>query len=342
MFTLFPKKPKSIQINSNETFIASPKETILKASLNNGINFPYSCKVGGCAACKCQLVEGKVKQLTDASYILSAEDLQNNYILACQSIPKSNIVINVDLSSAAARQISGKVKEQKKLTHDITQIDIQLDEEIRFKSGQYARLTLKNLSDVSRPYSFASKPQDDPTLIRFFIRQVVDGTLSTIVNQKNIIDENVIIEGPAGDFYLRESNAPLLLIAGGSGLAPILALLQEALSLGANRPVTLLFGARTQEDLYCIEEIGEISQQWKTTFTFIQVLSDEPDNSDWSGSRGWVGNEITRLAQPDWHAYLCGPPAMIDLGVEQLISKGVNEKNIFADRFISEHQTPTK
>lgn len=342
MFTLFSKTPKTIQINGNETFIAAPKETILKASLNNGINFPYSCKVGGCAACKCQLVKGKVKQLTDAGYILSGEDLQNNYILACQSIPKSDIVINVDLSSAAARQISGKVKAQKKLTHDITQLDIQLDEEIRFKSGQYARLTLKNLSDISRPYSFASKPQSDLSIIRFFIREVVGGTLSTIVNQKNIIDENVIIEGPVGDFYLRESSAPLLLVAGGSGLAPVLALLQEALSLGADRPVTLLFGARTQEDLYCIDEIDEISRQWKAPFTFTQVLSDEPDNSNWSGPRGWVGDEITRLAQPDWQAYLCGPPAMIDLGVEQLVSKGVDEKNIFADRFISEHQSPTK
>jgi len=347
MFSIFKQKTKSISINNTDSFISNPKETLLKSALRNGINFPYSCKVGGCAACKCQLISGKVKELTDASYILSAKELKENYILACQSVPKTDVTIRVDLSTAVCRQITGDVISQNKLTHDITQLDIRLEEPIRFTAGQYARLTVKALPDISRPYSFASKPQKDPLLIRFFIREVIDGKLSTFVNENDLVNTQVTIEGPLGDFYLRDSvpdstPPPLLFIAGGSGLAPVIALLQEALIRGANRPVTLLFGARSQADIYYLEEIKEIAAQWKASFVFSQILSDEPESSDWKGRRGWVGDEIKRLSKVDWHVYLCGPPAMIDQSIEELTSIGIPEADIFADRFISEHQTLIK
>ncbi len=340
MFSIFSKKEKSITLNSADSFIVTEKETILKSALKQGVNFPYSCKVGGCAACKCQLVSGKVKQLTDAGYILSAEDLQNNYILACQSIPKTDVTLNVDLSAAAARQVSGVIFAQKKLTHDITQLDIRLEEPVRYKAGQYARITLKKFSDVSRPYSFASESQQDASLIRFFIREVPNGKISPLVNNENLIDEPVVIEAPMGDFYLQDpsSKSPLLFIAGGSGLAPVVALLQEALAYGGNRPVTLLFGARSQKDLYYLDEIGELEKQWDSTFVFSQVLSEEQENSEWTGSRGWVGDEIKRQPKADWEVYLCGPPAMIDQSMEQLALIGIPKSRMFADRFISEHQ----
>lgn len=341
MLALFSRSPKNIQING-AGLVAEPKETILKAALRNGVNFPYSCKVGGCATCKCLLIEGKVKEFTDASYILSAEDLDAGYILACQSVPKTDIVISVNLTDVPTRQISGKVSAQKKLTHDITALSIELDEPMRFKAGQYAKLAVASLKDVARPYSFASKPQLAQSTVSFFIREVPGGQLSTLINQQDVLGESVVLEGPMGDFYLRESDKPMVLIAGGSGLAPILAVLQQAQENASHRPVTLLFGARTQADLYCQDEIEEIAVKWNAAFRFIQVLSDEPDDSDWSGARGWVGSEISRHASADCQAYLCGPPAMIDQSVEQLADMGVPAEHIFADRFISEHQLNNK
>lgn len=335
MFSIFKSDPKVVKINSQEITV-KPKETILNAALRNGLSFPYSCKVGGCAACKCELTKGKVKEFTDASYLLSAEELQAGYILACQSVPKSaDVVVEVDFSRATNRQIRGKIISQKKLTHDITTLEISLSETPVYKAGQYATLTLERLNDVSRAYSYASMPHEDQTNVNFFIRHVPDGKFSTLVNEQDLVGEGVVVDSPMGDFYLRDSTKPILLIAGGSGLAPIMAVLEKALKDQCTRGVTVLFGARTQSDLYCSQEINDIAAQWKGTFEFEQILSDEPKDSLWSGPRGYIGEYLHTFAKKDQQAYLCGPPLMIDSCIEVLDTVGINKNDIFADRFTS-------
>jgi NAD(P)H-flavin reductase/ferredoxin len=339
MFSFFRSSPpESMQVNELAISLEN-KETILAAALRNGINFPYSCKVGGCAECKCKLTRGKIKALTDASYLLSAEEVQTGYILACQSVPKTaDVTIEVDLSRACNRLVRGKVIAQKKITHDIVSIDLELDEAVIFKAGQYAKLNLENLPNVTRAYSFASKPSADSSRVRFFIRHVPGGTFSTHIYEEDLLDVGVEVEAPFGDFYLRDSNKPMLLIAGGSGLAPIISILEQAKDDRCERPVTVLLGARAQTDIYCQQEIQKIAQDWPAAFEFEQILSEESNETSWQGLRGYVGDHLQTFATDNHQVYLCGPPLMIDDCIEKLSLIGISAAEIFADRFVTNSQ----
>lgn len=341
MFSFFSKKPAgpvSAQING-QTIEVSSKETILQAALRQGIDFPYSCRVGGCATCKCKLVEGQVKELTQAGYILSDDELDQGYILACQSVPKSNVKIEVDLSAQQAKKkMPGRVLSQERLTHDITALRIQLDESLQYKSGQYADLSIELLPGVKRSYSFATPPHADAQ-VTFFVRKVPGGEFSSRIYDEDVVGKHVTVEGPMGDFWLRAADAPLLLVAGGSGLAPVLALLKDALIQGVNRPAVLLFGARTQADLYSLNDIEDIARQWPVSFTFIPVLSQEPDSSGWTGAQGLVTEHMQTHLRQLPHAYLCGPPPMVDAATAALLANGIPRDSIHADRFTTQHDS---
>lgn len=329
---LTKKKPITAHINA-QPIVVQPRETLLQAALREGINFPHSCRVGGCASCKCKLVNGKVKELTEAGYILSGEDLDQGYILACQSVPQTDVSIEVDLGSQQARRrVGGRVVSQDKLTHDITRLRVQLDEALAYKAGQFADISIESLSGVSRSYSFATPVQPD-SQVSFFVRRVPGGVFSSAINDGNVVGQSVTIDGPAGDFWLRPSDAPILLVAGGSGLAPVLALLKDAVAHGVSRPVALLFGSREERDLYALDEIQEIARQWRGPFKFIPVLSAAAADASWRGERGLVIDKIPMVLTAGTHAYLCGPPPMIDSAVALLKLHGVPAEYIHADRF---------
>lgn len=335
MFSFFKSHPETMKVNESDISLEK-KETILDAALRNGINFPYSCKVGGCAACKCKLTGGKVKEFTDASYLLSAEEVQSGYILACQSVPKTpDVTVEVDLSRASNRLVRGKIIAQEKLTHDITSIEVKLDEVPIFKAGQYGKLTLESLPSVTRAYSFASKPSAGNFNVKFFIRHVPTGALSTIIHENDLVNTNVELDTPLGDFYLRDSEKPMLLIAGGSGLAPIVSILEKAKEDGCDRPVTVLLGARSQADIYGQKEIAAIANNWPNAFQYQQILSEESSDTDWEGLTGFIGDHLETFARSNSQAYLCGPPLMIDDCIEKLTLMGIPTSDIFADRFIS-------
>jgi NAD(P)H-flavin reductase/ferredoxin len=329
-------------INGQATTVAAG-ETLLHAALRQGIDFPHSCRVGGCATCKCRLIEGKVKELTEATYILSDEELAQRTILACQSVPLSDIRIELDLSRQCARHVvAGRVIGQDKLTHDITRLRIQLDEAVTYQAGQFADISIASLPDVRRSYSFATAARGDGE-VSFFVRKVPGGVFSTLINGQSVIGQKVEVDGPEGDFWLRPSDAPLLLVAGGSGLAPILALLQEAVAAGVSRSTTLLFGAREEKDLYALDQIDEIRRQWRGQFRFIPVLSDISAGTvsgaaAWLGKTGLVTEHIPALLDDGAHAYLCGPPAMIDSAISALRQRGVAPEHLHADRFITRQE----
>lgn len=341
MFSSFfaRKGPSTAHINAVPVTV-NPKETLLQAALRQGIDFPHSCRVGGCATCKCKLVSGKVKELTQTSYILSDEDLDQGYILACQAVPQGDVQIEVDLSAQGAkRQVSGRILAQDRLTHDIVRLRVQLDEALPYKAGQFADIGLDALPGVRRSYSFANAVQPDAQ-VSFFVRKVPGGAFSTHVNEQNLVGQTLHLEGPVGDFWLHAADAPLMLIAGGSGLAPIVAILQDALANDVKRPVTLLFGARTQQDLYALDTLQALAQQWPAAFHFVPVLSEEPAGSSWQGARGLVTEQIAELLDSSAHAYLCGPPAMIDSAVDVLMGHGVPRAHIHADRFTTQQDVP--
>ncbi|MBA5604063.1 2Fe-2S iron-sulfur cluster binding domain-containing protein [Duganella sp. FT3S] len=333
MFSIFKRRaPVTAHVNGTPVPVGSG-ETLLQAALRSGIDFPHSCRVGGCASCKCRLTSGRVRELTPSGYVLSEDELDQGYILACQSVPSSDIAVEVDLSAAPARRrVPGRVIGQQRLTHDITALRIQLSESLHYKAGQFANLRLAPLGDHARSYSFATDVQPDGQ-VQFFVRKVPGGALSMLVNEASLVGTEATVEGPLGEFWLRPADAPLLFIAGGSGLAPILAMLGQAARSGCGRPVTLLFGARGERDLYGLEAIQDIARHWPAQFSFLPVLSGPPDADGWQGARGMVGDHLARHVAGDAHAYLCGPPVMVDACTATLTHCGVAREHIFADRF---------
>ena len=329
------KRLISAQIN-DQSITVERGETVLQAALRHGIEFPSSCRVGGCGTCKCRLTAGTVKELTETGYLLTADEIDQGYILACQSVPRSDIRVAVDLSARASqRSVAGRVVAQRKVTHDITSLCVQLDEPMPYRAGQFANVGIEGLDGVVRSYSFATPARDDGQ-VTFLVRKVPGGRFSSLVNDQDVVGRSVRVDGPSGDFWLRPSGAPLLLVAGGSGLAPILAILQEALSAGVSRSVTLLFGAREARDLYALEEIESIARQWRGAFRFVPVLSAAGDDATWTGERGLVTEKIPGLLEPGSHALLCGPPAMIDGAVAVLRQQGVRREHIHFDRFTTQ------
>lgn len=310
-----------------------PNETLLQAALRQGVPFPFSCRVGGCGTCRCRLRQGRVRELTEAAYLLDESDIRDGAILACQSVPQTDVVVEVDLTAARpARSVAGRVAAQRRLTHDITALDVQLDQGLPYRAGQYAEVSLATLPSVVRNYSFATPARPD-SRVTFFVRHMPHGSFSSHVDVKDLVGQPALVDGPHGDFWLRPAEAPLLLVAGGSGLAPILALLQDAADAGVARPATLVFGARTQRDLFALEEIAAIARRWRGEFRFVPVLSDAGD--DWQGERGRVTDHLARHVERGVHAYLCGSPAMVDDAATQLRSLGVTPDSIHSDRFVT-------
>jgi NAD(P)H-flavin reductase/ferredoxin len=337
------KRLPTVQINGRPIPV-EPRETVLAAALRSGVAFPYSCRVGGCGSCKCKLKDGEVNELTETGYLLTESELEQGYILACQSVPRGDVSIEVDLpEQAERRRVQGRVVGQQKLTHDITQLTVRLDDALAYRAGQFAEISFPaepRLEGVARSYSFASKPGDDG-IVTFFVRKVPGGRMSTLVNDEDLDGQPVQVDGPAGDFWLRPSNAPLLLIAGGSGLAPVLAMLEQAHAEGITRAVTLVFGARTQADLYAMSAIEDLARSWRGDFRFVPVLSAAEGDATWTGARGLVTEVLSSVVTPAAEAYLCGPPAMIDAAVIVLEGCGVARDRIRSDRFTTQADLAT-
>ncbi|MFT3857381.1 MAG: 2Fe-2S iron-sulfur cluster binding domain-containing protein [Aquabacterium sp.] len=310
--------------------------------------FPHNCRVGGCGECKCRLVSGKVRELTDKSYLLSAEELQQGFILACQSQPRSELVVEVALQPAApvhaVVRAQGRIEAMQPLTADILHVRLVLDQPMPYSAGQYAAFTVP--ADVAgaepgttRSYSFASAPDADrPDRVDFFIRKVPGGLFTEWLFAHAKVGTTLALSGPHGQFGLRPGDEPMLCIAGGSGLAPIKAMLEQAIvERRASRPLTILLGARTQADLYGLDAIDQIRREWGGRFRFEPVLSAEPAGSDWQGLRGMVNDHLPHLLGhqlAEHSAWMCGPPPMIDACTAVLRQAGVPAERIHHDKFL--------
>ena len=342
MFGLFKAaKPHTLTIEGVGEFTVNPKETILSAALRQGVRFPYSCKVGGCATCKCQLKTGQIKELTSAAFILSEDDLKNRYVLGCQSQLKSDVTIHVDgLSdgSSAVKSLDGEIRAVERLTHDMVRISVDLPESLSYQPGQYALVSTPAVTSGPRSYSFATPEKGNQ--IDFFIREVPGGEMSGWANKTAKVGDSVSIDGPYGDFYLRQDSnqkrgGEMLMLAGGSGLAPVLAILEDAMNNKIDRDAVFIYGARTQADLSSQDDIARIARNWSGAFRFVPVLSEEPENSDWEGLRGLVTDVLPELAANVTQTYMCGPPPMLDAAEACLQQHNLSRDGIFCDRFIN-------
>ncbi len=340
MFSLFKKKCHQISVPQHAvSFEVKPGATVLEAALANGLALPHDCKVGTCGTCRYRLREGRVREIRPSALALSAQQLDAGYRLGCQSVPRSDLTIDLDELAPEPvfqrNRVDGIIVAATSLSHDIVQLSVRLKQPMPFVAGQYADLTVPAV-DGARSYSFSSAPKGKPAeIVNFHIRRVPNGAFTGWLFSGERVGLEISVCGPQGNFHLREhDHAPILCVGGGSGLAPLLSILEEALWAGSVRPVTLLYGARTQKDLYCIAEIKELAAAWPAAFRYIPVLSAEPEDTDWHGARGFVSDHISGVADLSaHHAYLCGPPPMVDAAESALLNAGLPATAIHADRF---------
>lgn len=358
MFGLFKAKQSdfhaTIKPAGGKRILVKKGENLLKAALEAGIAWPHDCRVGSCGSCRCTLVEGKIKPLSDFSYVLNGDELKAGMILACQSALKTDVVIDLVLDEEAhqveVHTHDGAISGLRKLTHDIMEVTVKCDSSVphNYMAGQYAELVTPGV-ERARSYSFAKAPEDEKSgEFTFFVRLVPGGEHTEWLFKEDRTGVKVKVTGPFGSFYLREGDAPLLCVAGGSGMAPLKAVLEHAANRQVKRDVIFLFGARTQKDLYCIEEMDKIRARWNkgAKFSFIPVLSHESEDSDWKGPRGFVTDYLKHefiekgVDVSSHQGYLCGPPAMIDAAIAVMNQAGMSNDHIHFDKFLDASNMP--
>lgn len=326
---------------SDKTFEATRKDSILDQALEAGVPFPHSCTVGTCGSCKARLLSGKVRELMETAIILSTEELRAGYILACQSIAKTALELEVPALAETPDhplvEMDTVIVDQRRLTHDIVELVVALPQPLSFTAGQYAELRHEAMTGP-RAYSFALAPSRAPSDgATFYVRLTPDGEFTEWLFAQDRTGADLRLRGPFGNLWLRPNDSPILCVAGGSGLAPVKCLLEAAHDAGTKRDAILVFGARTSDDLYCVDELEELATGWATELRLVPVLSSEPEDSDWAGDRGMVTDAIARLDSEflgSCDAYVCGPPPMVDAVEDQLCSTRGDAGFFHADRFL--------
>lgn len=345
----FPfRKDHQAVINADKTIQVEAGQDLLKAGLQSGLAWPNNCRSGLCGKCVTRLSKGKIKARTDFTQTLTPQQLESGYILACQSLLKTDIEVEVDLDDhpgVSPEERVGVLSAIRQLTGDIVEIKIKCEQAWPqgMLAGQYAEVSYQGLSSP-RNYSFAKPPQDEPPgQLSFFVRHVPGGEFTDWLFAEDRTGTPLNIAAPYGSFRLHESGKIMCCIAGGSGMSAVKAILEYACKISAPRDAIFLFGARTQKDLYCAEEMESIGETWNKNYRFeyIPVLSAEPEDSDWRGARGYVttylmerylSDKLIDISQAE--AYMCGPPPMIDAGIKLLGEAGMRESLMHYDKFL--------
>lgn len=350
MFDFFKKRNYTATIQpAGRSLMVKGGQRLLSAALDAGLNWPHDCRVGSCGTCRCLLKSGRIKPLTDFVYTLSPEDIRQGVILACQSLLKSDVEVEVALADGALarEEVSGTITGLRALTHDIVELSVTLQRPSfrAVRAGQYLDIVTPLLGEA-RSYSLARAPAaGDGTTVSFFIRHVPGGEFTDWLFATERLGERLSLRGPFGMFHRRLGTGRMICIAGGSGLAPVHAVLEDAVLAGDTRDCVVLFGARAQRDLYYMDELAALGQAWAGRFKLTAVLSDEPHDSNWRGERGLVTDAINKASGTERfesadQAYLCGPPAMVDAAIARLNTMGMAEHNIFFDKFLDASTQP--
>lgn len=318
-------------------------ETVLEAALRNNLLLKYGCKHGGCGTCKVLLLEGDVDE-HGSSFALTPEDRANDLILACASTPLEPCVIDVEptglteeefFSGDKSVEVTGTLAGVDLLTADIARVRFDLGgETMAFVAGQFVNVEIPagfcGGGKLLRTFSLANPPAE-LGVVELIVKLYPDGVFSQFLREAPP-GTPVRIFGPYGQLKIHLSHRPILMIAGGSGLAPLLSMLRDLVAKECDRPVSLFFGARTEADLYLVDEIREIGSGL-ADFEFVPVLS-QSWTQDWPGETGMVTDAIGRWRHELAHdVYLCGPPPMIDAAVPLLKAAGVRPRNIYFDAF---------
>lgn len=329
-----------VDIEQGESFAADAAEdSLLRAALRAGIGFPYECSVGGCGACRFELLDGEVEDLWPQAPGLGERDRKRGKRLACQSRLLGNATVRVRCDDAYRPAVTPErrsftLTQRRMLTSDMAELSFETGAAVDFLPGQYALLYLAGVNGP-RAYSMSNVADGSGTL-QFIVRRTPDGAGSGALVDGLLIGERITIDGPYGHAYLREQVArPIVCIAGGSGLAPMLSVARRA-AAEMTVPVDFFFGGRTANDL-CAEPLLEALPGFGDRLRLHNVVS-APDGSGWGGATGWVHDEVDRVLGDHAAAhefYFAGPPPMIEsLQTLLMLRRKVDFGQIHFDRFV--------
>lgn len=334
---------------SGHEFDTEGNETILEAALRHGFNLPYSCRNGACATCKGKIIQGSVDYGVYESKALSVQEKLAGMALFCRARPLSDVVIESREIGVAKgvviKTLPCRVARMEKLAHDVMALYLKLpqNERLQFLAGQYLDILLRD--GRRRSFSLANPPHDDE-LLQLHIRHLPGGHFSDHVFARMKEKDLLRFQGPLGTFFLREDgpqdntaavpspNRPIILMAGGTGFAPIKGMIEHAFYIGMQRPMHLYWGVRARRDLYMDSLVGSWVEAHQG-FRYTPVLSEPQPDDHWEGRRGWV-HEAVAQDYPDlsgYEVYASGPPAMIEAGKTAFAARGLPTEQFFYDSF---------
>ncbi|MCA1780397.1 MAG: CDP-6-deoxy-delta-3,4-glucoseen reductase [Xanthomonadaceae bacterium] len=321
---------------SGKRFSVRQGETVLAAALRQGIMLPYSCRNGTCASCTCQLKSGSVEYPFNPPVALEPGDLADGRILACQATAASDLeVVATEIEQVAdipVRLLPARVESIDELTPDVRRLRLKLPrgKRLQFLAGQYMDILLPG--GKRRAFSIASSPSRE-AFLELHVRYVDGGGFTGHVFDGMHAGEILRLEGPLGTFFIRlNSPRPILMMGGGTGFAPLKAMIEDLIHAGDARPIRLYWGVRREPDLYARELIDEFAHH-HADFSFVPVLS-EP-SPGWRGRTGLVHLALLE-DYPDlssFEIYMSGPPAMVNVARKTFLAAGGSESHLHYDSF---------
>jgi len=323
---------------SGHTFEAEENEFILDAALRQGIAFPYGCRTGSCGTCLGEVVSGEIEYPDGLPLTVMEHEHNKGKAVFCVSVAKSDLVLDVkEIESSAEIEIKilpARVTSLRKLADDVMEMSLSLpaNERLAFRAGQYIEFILRDRS--RRAFSLANSPSNDEVL-ELHLRHVEGGVFTEHVF--NEMKEKAIVrfEGPFGSFHISESsNRPLILIAGGTGFAPIKAMVEKLIEEDDTRPLQIYWGARAKADLYR----NDLPEKWAFQhkhISYVPVLSEPNDEDKWQGRVGFVHAAVAEdfADLSGFDVYVAGPPPMVDATKEAFIKQGLPKDQLFFDSF---------
>ena len=323
---------------SGHSYPASVDDTLLQAAIDAGLNIPYGCRNGACGACKAKVVAGRVGVGRAQEHALSAADMAAGLALTCCAKALSDVTIEVrevvGQRDIPVRTMPCRVQELRRLAADVMIMRLKLpaNERLQFIAGQYIEFLLPD--GKRRAFSLANAPHQDD-LLELHLRLIPGGTFTeyafTAMKERDILR----FEGPLGSFRLHEdSTKPMILLAGGTGFAPIKALIEHAIHNRIVRPMALYWGAKSRDGLY----LPELPQLWAAAhphITYVPVLSEPAADDAWTGRSGLVHlavlEDFADLSQ--YQVYACGAPVMIEVAQRDFSARGLPADEFFSDVF---------
>lgn len=329
---------------SGRTFSAQSDETLLAAGLRQGIGMPYGCKDGACGSCKCKKISGEVTHGNHQEKALSAAEEANGFVLTCCATAHSDVVLEsrqvTEEGAFPIKKMPVRVLSLEKKSDDVMVVKLQLpaNDVMQFHAGQYVDFLLRD--GDRRSYSMANAPHTlvaGSPAIELHIRHMPGGKFTDHVFGAMKEKEIQRIEGPQGSFYLREdSNKPIVLLASGTGFAPIKAMLEHMQHKGITRPTRLYWGGRRPGDLY-LHDWVQAQLAAMPHVTYIPVVSDALPQDAWTGRTGFVHLAVLQDTPnlSGYEVYACGAPIVVDSARADYTQAGLSNDDFYADAFTS-------